>query len=150
MITNSKKNKEIKYVENTNLELCDRKGLSQLYEYEIFGIQTIITIGKRNDEYLEKGVIYFPVYLIVNNKFKSKIGIIEITDNCENNIYDDDGDIDLDNCSEPIFFNFVSYDYLTNFYNVKDNSDNEDRLSKTTYAREYDTNTWINTYLVSD
>jgi len=149
MIINSKINKNIKYIENTNLEIGDSKGLSQLYEYDILGIPTIISIGKRNDEYLGSGVIYFPVYLIVNNKFRSKIGIIETTENCENNIYDEDGDIDLDNCSEPIFFNFVSQDYVSKLYYKEEHNDTEE-ISIEEYNSEGDYDNWINIYLSSD
>lgn len=153
MIINSKINKNIKYIENTNLEICDSKGLSQLYEYDIFGIQTTISIGKRNLEHLDSGIIFFPVYLIVSNKFRSKIGIIEINENCENNIYDEDGDIDLDNCSEPIFFNFVSYDYLSklcyNEENYNEESCDEEERSFEGYISD-DGNNWINIYLSSE
>ena len=155
MIINSKKNKDIKYIENTNLDKCDAKGLSQLYEYEIFGIKTIISVGKRNDEYVDNGIIYFPVYLIENNKFKSKIGIIEINENCEDNIYDEDGDIDLNSCSEPIFFNFVSYDYLSKLYHVEESGDKEECMGGAQeyngdYNGDYEGDNWINTYLASE
>ena len=149
MSINSKKNKDIKYIENTNLDECDSKGVSQLYEYEIFGFQSIISVGKRNDEYIDKCIIYFPVYLIVDNKFKSKIGIIEINENCENNIYDEDGDIDIDSCSEPLFYNFVSYDYLNKMYHVEDKGYKGESMETNEYS-DYDGDIWINTYLGSD
>ena len=161
MIMTSKKNKNIEYIENTKLDDCDGKGDSQLYDYDILGIPVIISIGKRNDDYIDNGIIYFPIYLIANNKFVSKIGILDVNENCENNIYDEDGDIDLDNCSEPLFFNFVSYDYLTKIYNQNDGETTQQtdtELSDTLSASAGSANTyidmetekWVNIFLNSD
>ena len=140
----SKKNKNIEYIENTKLDDCDGKGDSQLYDYDILGIPVIISIGKRNDDYIDNGIIYFPIYLIANNKFVSKIGILDVNENCENNIYDEDGDIDLDNCSEPLFFNFVSYDYLTKIYNQNGES------TESVGSADIETEKWINIFFNSD
>ena len=153
MILKSKKNKNIEYIENTNLDDCDRECNSQLYEYDIFGITVIISIGKRNDEFVNEGIIYFPVYLISNNKFVSRIGVIEVNENCENNIYDEDGDVDLDNCSEPLFFNFVSYEYLSKKYSQNNkNEESETEICSANITEEIfeSDDIWINTFLSSN
>jgi hypothetical protein len=152
MIVKSKKDKNIEYIENTNLEKCDSEGKLQLYDYDIFGIPVIISIGKRNDEFIDNGIIYFPLYLIANNKFESKIGILEVNENCENNIYDEDGDIDLDCCSEPLFFNFVSCKYLNKIYNQIDNNDTNDlpNIETSRYMLDNPNDTWLNIFMNSD
>ena len=114
-------NNHIKYDEKRNLDKNDIGNESQIYEYLIYEILIIITLGKINKEYAADGLYFYPIYLVHNNKFVSKIGILEIDINSEKKIYDDDGDIDLEKCREPLFFSFINKEYLKTYNNRENN-----------------------------
>ena len=134
----SKLESNVYYNETKELEKCDYNNESQLYEYNILNLFLIISVGIKNKAYISSGIIYFPVYLISNNKFISKIGILEIDINTENKIYDVDGDIDLEKCREPLLFGFATHEYLKTYaINEGEYSDSDDDVDGDNWIIEY-------------
>ena len=91
----SKLNSDVVYKENTNIDDEDIGYAATLYEYTMFGISLVIALGKIKYTYSKYDVVYYPIYLIVNEEPVAKIGIFEIDSNRVIDIIDEDGDIDL-------------------------------------------------------
>lgn len=104
----SKLNKEhVKYNENSIIknEKDDLNHLSFVYETELYGKDIELLLGKQNNVYLDKhGIIYFSVYLVINDLPRKRIGIFEIEANkIIESVDDDDGSMDL-SIGELLFF----------------------------------------------
>ena len=128
----SKINKEnVKYNENSIIknEKDDLNHLSFVYETELYGKDIEILLGKQNNVYLDKhGIIYFSVYLVINDLPRKRIGIFEIEANkIIESIDDEDGSMDL-SIGELLYFvhenelheYFEKYDKTTNTNSADD------------------------------
>ena len=62
----------------------------------LFDTDVTVGLGKGNYSYSDKGIVYYPLYLVYDNKIKSKIGIFEVKADNLINILDDDGDVSLE------------------------------------------------------
>lgn len=131
----SKINKEnVKYNENSIIknEKDDLNHLSFVYETELYGKDIEILLGKQNNVYLDKhGIIYFSVYLVINDLPRKRIGIFEIEANkLIESIDDEDGSMDL-SIGELLYFvhenelheYFEKYDKTTNTNSADDEID---------------------------
>lgn len=105
-------NPEIDYPEKKDLMEEHINKLSVVYPYEIQGVEVEIAIGA-GISYLEEPIIYFPIYLVYQNKFISQIGIFELNDTVS--YTDDEGDIDIDLLNEPLIYKFTTKDYLLKY-----------------------------------
>ena len=135
----------VNYSEKKVLEKNDIGMETNMYEYTLYDTTFIITLGKLNDCYINSGVYFHPIYLLNNNKFISKIGVLEIDVNSIKKIYDEDGDIDLEKCQKPLFFSFVTKEYLNTYSTNGEKEENKD--DEQTYNIEDD---WINIYMGND
>ena len=100
---------KINYNENKQLDKEDVKHCSARYETSNFTVPIEIALGKEKHTYSAHNIIYFSVYLIVDNMIKDRIGIVEIDSNRFIDSLDEDGDFILDN-GNLIFF--VDDDYI--------------------------------------
>ena len=48
-----------------------------IYEYELYKKNIEIAVGKIKHSYSKYNIVYYPIYLIINDEPKSKIGIFE-------------------------------------------------------------------------
>ena len=88
--------KDVLYINNMDMDSEDEDYDSSLYEYSLYNMPIIIALGKPKYDKSEKyNIIYFFIYLIINNETVAKIGIFEIEKEIMINNMDDDGDIDL-------------------------------------------------------
>ena len=118
----SKINPSLEYNESSKIEKTDHNFESLVYPIEItffddFGKsrerELSIVFGKKNMKYKKKdNIIVYPIYLVVNDVAKTKIGFIEIESRYEDDVLDKNGDIDSEKISEPLLFSFVNEDYL--------------------------------------
>ena len=97
-------NTTIIYPENKKLSDDDRNYDASLYEITLHGKVIVIALGQPNIDYLDKEIIFYPVYKIENDKVVSKIGLYEINDSIQYSIFDDEGDIDLTKVGEIFVF----------------------------------------------
>lgn len=79
-----------------------------------------VAFGTERKDYIHLGVIYFPMYLVVDNKTKEQIGIFEIPMEKINDIKDSDDDIDAEKIKDVLLYNFVSDSYLNSFTESKE------------------------------
>lgn len=85
----------VNYNESKELDKNDMGHASSVYEYKIFDKDVEIVLGKQNTTFSKHGIVYYPVYLVVNDELKSKIGVLEGNINSVIGWMDDDGDITI-------------------------------------------------------
>ena len=120
-------NTNINYIENKNVELEDTKHEASIYELTFNNIDIIIGIGKEKYKYIDEGIIYFPIYLIIQESVQDQIGVFEIKSDLLPYSLDDDGDVDLEKLGDPLFYSFVNDKYLESFSDLpEENVDDEE------------------------
>tara|TARA_B100001287_G_scaffold276859_1_gene290225 strand:- start:7317 stop:9389 length:2073 start_codon:yes stop_codon:yes gene_type:complete len=107
----SELDKSIIYQETKVIDPEDKGYSSSIYSIEINDEEIEVAVGKEKYTNMEKNIVSFPIYIIINNAIKERIGIFEIDSNNMINIMDDDGDIDL-NKGNILLFSYVTKDYL--------------------------------------
>lgn len=108
----SKIDKTINYPETKELEDEDKDYDADLFEISIHGLDTIIAVGQMKYTFIDKNVVYFPVYVIKDERVHSQIGVYEILSDRQPSIYDEDGDIDVDKLGELLLYSFVDKEYI--------------------------------------
>jgi hypothetical protein len=126
----SKINKEnVKYNENISIEKEDLNHMSFVYETELYDKDIEFVLGKEKHTYAKYNIIYFSVYLVINDKPKKRIGVFEIDSNKFIQSIDEDGSIELEN-GELLFF-VQQTDMLEYFkkYDIKREEKQQDKES---------------------
>lgn len=121
---------KINYNENKQIDEDDIGYAASSYETTNFSIPIEIALGKAKHTYSAHNVIYFSVYLIIDNTIKEKIGIVEIESNRLIDSLDEDGDFMIDN-GNLLFF--VDDDYIIGMMkdviiseNIESDDENDD------------------------
>ena len=122
----SKLSKNINYTEKMRLDSEDVDHNATSYNANILGFELLIAIGKEKYGFVGKNVIYFPIYLIKDDKVFNQIGVYEIYSHNLPNILDEDGDVDLDELSTPLLYSFVDDAYLKKFEGSYDSDEEDD------------------------
>ena len=105
------------YPELKNIDPEDQEKEVSVYEISIEYIIVNIALGAAKYAYVDDEIVYFPIYLLKNDKVLSQIGVFEINESELPNIVDKDGDPDLEQLSSPLLYSFVSdndYEILHN------------------------------------
>ena len=137
----SKLDKEnVKYNENSIIknEKDDLNHLSFVYETELYGKDIEILLGKQKNTYLDKyGIIYFSVYLVINDLPKKRIGIFEIEGNkLIESMDEDDGSMEL-STGELLYF--VHENELQEYYRKYDKTEKiESKVEEDEINLEYE------------
>ena len=115
--------KNINYSEIKILHPEDENYKTTLYESEIFNIKVIIALGKAKYDLLDKQIIYFPMYLIQNDKIALRIGLYEIiSDKLDENL-DEIGAPDiLSDEFKPLLFTFINSNLFKKYKSVDDDN----------------------------
>ena len=100
---------KINYNEKKSVDEDDVGQSSSIYEVDLFGLPIQIGIGKEKHTYSAHNVVYFSIYLMINDEVKSRIGIVEFPSNTIISSLDEDGDIMLEKGKIQYF---ISKDYL--------------------------------------
>ena len=111
----SKLDKSINYQEIKYMNKDTRKYFQSLYKlndaitYDIrlFGELIEITFGIKNENFLDKEVVYYPIYLVINDVMSYQIGIYELfLKDLQNNL-DETNNLIFDNLEHALFFFYV-------------------------------------------
>jgi predicted NAD-dependent protein-ADP-ribosyltransferase YbiA (DUF1768 family) len=111
-MVSSKINDLIHYVETKKIDPEDKGYASTVYEMPIHGEMVEFVLGKQKYTYSGKNVLYFPIYLVHNNRTHAQIGVYEIDNSHGINVLDKEKDIDLDKFDEPLMFSFVTEEFI--------------------------------------
>ena len=104
--------KNINYSENKKLDTEDMEYDASLYEISLLKENVIIALGQAKYTFIEEKIIYYPIYLVKDDKVSIQIGVYEIISDNLPNIIDDDGDIILEKIDQPLLYSFVKYEMM--------------------------------------
>ena len=76
----------------------------------IDNVQRDFVFGNKKHDYEHKNVVYFPIYLVVDDEVKDRIGVFESYLDELPSKYDNDNEIDP-TCVKPLLYDFVSKPY---------------------------------------
>ena len=97
----------IEYTENRERDLDDKDMESELYETELFKTDIIFALGKPKYIYIDSNIIFYPIYLIEDDKVRMQIGIYEILSSRQENYIDSEGEIDINKFNNPLLYSFA-------------------------------------------
>ena len=106
-------NKTVDYPEIKKLNEEDKNYDADLYEISLFDKLFVIALGLPKVDYIDKEIIFYPVYIIKNDKVESQIGLYEINSNIQYSVFDDDGDVDLSKLGTILLYSHVNSHFLT-------------------------------------
>ncbi len=107
-MVNSILNPKINFPELKKLDPDDKQFDASMYEVNILGEDVIIALGQAKYAFIDDNIIYYPIYLVKNDKVSTQIGVYEILAEQLPNVVDEDGDIDLTQVDEPLLYKFVN------------------------------------------
>lgn len=103
----------INYPETKNIDKEDKNYDSQLYEITLFENKEVnIVLGQPKYTFVDKKIVYYPIYLVINDKVSLQIGLYEIPSSDIPKVLDAEGDIDLELLNEPLLYAFTAPDIL--------------------------------------
>ena len=99
--------KSINYPPTKKIDIEDVNYDATAYEVDIYGFNKTIALGQAKYSFIDKNVIYFPIYLIIDNNVTAQLGVYELFSNDLINVTDEDGDIDLTKLNQPLLYVFA-------------------------------------------
>jgi predicted NAD-dependent protein-ADP-ribosyltransferase YbiA (DUF1768 family) len=119
-------NPSIKYNETTSLEKEDKDYDATIYEISLFDTDILIALGQPKYSFIDKNIVFYPLYLVKNDSVDSQIGVYEILNNELPAMLDDDGDINLDLLKSPLLYAFVDKTFITGIQELSPTISQED------------------------
>jgi predicted NAD-dependent protein-ADP-ribosyltransferase YbiA (DUF1768 family) len=108
----------VQYKEQKELYDDDIDMESKLYDifFPTMRLRLNIAVGKPRHTATKNGILFFPLYLIHDEKFVMQIGIYEINVNELQEIKDEDDEIDIELIKrDPLLYNFSTQDNLKQY-----------------------------------
>lgn len=125
-------NSQVRYSIDKKIENDDVDLEVSVYKVKIFDIEVATVLGNIKREFVNYGILYAPVYIIINKKVIEKIGYFEFYTDTMSAFYDKEGDLDISVMEGPLMFDYVDSDYLLNLVK-KSNFLNEFELLEQKY-----------------
>ena len=119
-------NSSINYAEQKKIDPEDIEYDAQPWEINLLNEDVLIALGKEKYTHINKNIVYFPIYLIKNNKVDSQIGVYETRADKLPVLLDEDGDIDIEGLDKPLLYSFVNRNLLYTEDDNKEEVDPED------------------------
>jgi hypothetical protein len=139
-MVSSKINDKINYFEKKTIDPEDLGYKSAFYETDILGMQVEFLLGKEKYTYMNKSVIYYPMYTFSGNSITSQIGVYEIDAEKKISILDEDGDVDISKMGDPLLYSFVTPEYIKKAtYKTVDLTKDEEKATETEKEKDTDT-----------
>jgi hypothetical protein len=100
----------INYTEIKTIAKDDINFDAVIYDTIIDGKERTLAIGQAQYTFSKKNIIYFPIYLIIDESVADRVGVYELFEDelIEKDIYDDDGDIKIKALRKPLYFSYIS------------------------------------------
>ena len=115
----------INYPELRKLDDEDKEFDASVYESFLLGHDTLIALGQPKYAFIENSIVYYPVYLVKNQKVQLQIGVYEVLADRVPNIMDEDGDVELGLLDEPLLYSFVTKDMIERDEPIGDDSEDK-------------------------
>ena len=101
---------------------------SALYSMNVYDLDIIIALGNIRYSFVTKGVLYVPVYLVVNDRVVSQIGVFECLNRDYTKLLDEDNDIDLNLLDYPLLYLFASKEYIAALQGEEEEEEEEEEV----------------------
>jgi predicted NAD-dependent protein-ADP-ribosyltransferase YbiA (DUF1768 family) len=104
----------ITYKDTATIDPEDIGYESTLYEMDILNKTVLVVLGKAKHTFTQRGVVYFPIYLVSNDKVRSQIGLFELHKDKVMEIMDEDNrqEPDVSKLHSPLFYGFINETYI--------------------------------------
>jgi len=104
------------FKETTDIDPEDIGHETTIHEMEIHQKRVLIVFGKIKHTFINRNVVYIPIYLVVRHKVSKQIGVIEMHKDDILTIFEesDNNEIDLEKLDEPLMFSFVDETFIDN------------------------------------
>jgi predicted NAD-dependent protein-ADP-ribosyltransferase YbiA (DUF1768 family) len=112
-------NNSVNYIEIKSIDPEDIGYQSTMYMIDIYDLPTTIVLGKQKYTFSAKDIVFFPIYVIVNEKIQAQIGVFEYILSRFTQLIDSDGDIDIEKMGDPLLYSFATKKYLSSFLENK-------------------------------
>jgi predicted NAD-dependent protein-ADP-ribosyltransferase YbiA (DUF1768 family) len=131
----------IEYEDKREIEKIDKNTKAEIYETDINDKTIQFVVGKIIKKYIDKNIIYYPIYLIKNSKVDSQIGLYE-----KKYKKGDDEEFNIDEFDEPLFF--VVFEKVKQF--VVEQKVVEQPVENTQKNKKRERKRWIQTFMKDD
>ena len=108
----SRINDKINYTDQKSIDKEDKGYNATQYRIEVKDIIITIALGDTKYKYIDDGVLFSPIYLIINNKVNLQIGVYEFNSESLMDVLDEDGELDIDKIDSPLLYKFTTYELL--------------------------------------
>ena len=130
-------NSNVSYPERKTIDEDDKGQDVSMFQINLFDIEVVIALGNVKYNFSSKGVLYCPVYIIVDESDKIyQIGVYEISKKKydKGKYLDEDGDLDISKLKGPLLYTFIDKNYIKKC--MKNEILVEDESSKTKEGSE--------------
>lgn len=98
----------INYPEIRTLDPEDRDYDAPVYDTRLLKKPVAIALGQPKYAFVEKNVVYYPIYLVHHDKVELQIGVYEVLADRVPHILDEDGDVSIAELGSPLLYSFVT------------------------------------------
>uniref|UniRef100_A0A6C0ATF6 OTU domain-containing protein n=1 Tax=viral metagenome TaxID=1070528 RepID=A0A6C0ATF6_9ZZZZ len=127
---------EVDYKETKDIDKADIGYTTTLYEYTIYGKQSEIGLGKENYSFMRHNIVYYPIYLILDDEPKARVGVFEVNSNKLIDIVDEDGDLDLSKGNIILFITEAYFNKILEENQEDAEEEDDDKNKDDTTTRE--------------
>jgi predicted NAD-dependent protein-ADP-ribosyltransferase YbiA (DUF1768 family) len=139
---------KINYAERKNIHLDDVNEEVSIYEVPLYGNYYDVGLGTTKYDYVDKEILYIPIYLIVNNRVKEQIGMYEVNGKNIAPFLDEEGDVMIEKMNKPLLFSYVKKEYLNRISSNLSNDQQEGFIDPTDYNDQDDTSSDEDTMVI--
>ena len=95
---------DVVYIENNSLLPEDKNQEVSTYDITLYDVDEVIALGQPVYTFIDRNLVYYPIYLVKNDKVTKQIGLYEILGDNIVNVLDKDGDVDLTKLGHPLLY----------------------------------------------
>jgi len=108
----SKIDPSISYMELKSVDPTDLSKETSLYQINVNGVDVIIALGNAKNQYSDRNITYYPVYLVKHNNKVIQIGLYEVKSTDVMSLVDETGELDIERVDEPLIYTFANKVFL--------------------------------------
>lgn len=108
----SNSNRAVVYKETPTIDPEDVGYASTLYEMDVLGKPVVVVLGKAKHTFIERNIVFYPIYLVDHTRVHSQIGVVEVDKNRVIDITDEDGELYVEQLAPPLLYGFVNETWI--------------------------------------